>query len=199
MDRAALPDIELEYAVRGDGEPVLLIHPGIFADWLTPLFAEPVLASHYRFVHYHRVGCAGSSHVAGPVSLSRQVYPRLEAFMQSDYRRHFTPAQLGFARRIADSGSKLESIVSTLRKDGYDVGAHEVLKTAPRGYPKDHTRIELLKHKGIVMSKSWSVGAWLGTSKAKSRVDQMLVDARAKQPLTVGSPGDQAAVAQARR
>jgi pimeloyl-ACP methyl ester carboxylesterase len=72
MDRAALPDIELEYAVRGDGEPVLLIHPGIFADWLTPLFAEPVLASHYRFVHYHRVGCAGSSHVAGPVSLSRQ-------------------------------------------------------------------------------------------------------------------------------
>jgi hypothetical protein len=43
-----------------------------------------------------------------PVSLSRQEYPRLEAFMQSDYRRHFTPAQLAFARRIADSGSKLE-------------------------------------------------------------------------------------------
>jgi hypothetical protein len=43
-----------------------------------------------------------------PVSLSRREYPRLEAFMQSDYRRHFTSAQLAFARRVADSGSKLE-------------------------------------------------------------------------------------------
>ena len=62
MDRAAFPDIELEYAVRGDGEPVLLIHPGIFADWLTPLFAEPVLASHYRLVHYH--GTCGPDYAA---------------------------------------------------------------------------------------------------------------------------------------
>jgi hypothetical protein len=43
-----------------------------------------------------------------PVSLSRREYPRLEAFMQSDYRRHFTPAQLALARRVADTGSKLE-------------------------------------------------------------------------------------------
>ena len=72
MDRASLGDVELEYTVRGNGEPVLLIHPGIFADWFTPFFAEPVLVSHYRLVHYHRAGCAGSSHVAGSVSLSRQ-------------------------------------------------------------------------------------------------------------------------------
>jgi uncharacterized protein (TIGR02453 family) len=77
-----------------------------------------------------------------------------------------------------DSGSKLESIVSALRKDGYGVGAHEILKTAPKGYPKDHTRIELLKHKGIVMSKSWAVGAWLGTRTAKRRVVACLDAAR---------------------
>ena len=67
-------------------------------------------------------------------------------------------------------GSELMAIVATLRKDGYDVGAHEVLKAAPKGYAKDHPRIELLNHKGIVMSKSWPVGAWLGTRKAKDRV-----------------------------
>jgi pimeloyl-ACP methyl ester carboxylesterase len=72
MDRAALGDVELEYELRGDGEPVLLIHPGIFADWFTPLFQERVLTSRYRLVHYHRAGCAGSSHVVGPMSLSRQ-------------------------------------------------------------------------------------------------------------------------------
>jgi len=43
-----------------------------------------------------------------PVSLSREVYPRLEAFLASEYRRHFTPEQLRFARRVVDSGSKLE-------------------------------------------------------------------------------------------
>jgi uncharacterized protein (TIGR02453 family) len=91
------------------------------------------------------------------------------------------PGQLKRFRAAIDdgkSGSELESIVATLRKDGYDVGAHEVLKTAPKGYPKDHPRIELLKHKGIVMSKSWPVGAWLGTRKAKDRVVACLEAAR---------------------
>ena len=41
------------------------------------------------------------------------------------------------------------------------------LKTAPRGYPKDHPRIELLQLKGIVMSKSWPVGGWLGTEEGE--------------------------------
>jgi len=85
-----------------------------------------------------------------------------------------------FRAAVADdtTGAELESIVSTLRKGGYDVGAHEVLKSAPKGYPKDHPRIELLNHKGIVMSKAWPVGAWLGTRKAKDRVVACLDDAR---------------------
>ena len=37
MDRAALDGIELEYEVQGAGEPVVLIHPGHFADWFTPV------------------------------------------------------------------------------------------------------------------------------------------------------------------
>ena len=91
------------------------------------------------------------------------------------------PAQLRRFRAAVDdeaSGSELASIVDTLRKGGYEIGAHEVLKTAPKGYPKDHPRIELLKHKGIVMSKSWPVGAWLGTRKAKDRVVACLDAAR---------------------
>jgi uncharacterized protein (TIGR02453 family) len=85
-----------------------------------------------------------------------------------------------FREAVADdtSGTELESIVDTLRKGGYDVGAHELLKTVPKGYPKDHPRIALLQHKGIVMSKSWPVGAWLGTRKAKDRVVACLEAAR---------------------
>ena len=85
-----------------------------------------------------------------------------------------------FRAAVADegSGSELESIVASLRSGGYDVGAHEVLKTTPRGYPKDHSRIDLLRHKGILMSKSWPVGAWLGTANAKDRVVAGLEAAR---------------------
>src|SRR5881628_2633312 len=71
MDRALLEGAELEYEVRGAGEPVVLIHPGHFADWLTPLLDEPRLRDRYRLLWYHRVGCAGSRRTAGPVSLAQ--------------------------------------------------------------------------------------------------------------------------------
>lgn len=71
-DRAPLDGIELEYKERGTGEPVVLIHPGHFADWFTPLLKEPALTDRYRLLTYHRVGCAGSSHLPPPVSLARQ-------------------------------------------------------------------------------------------------------------------------------
>ncbi len=91
------------------------------------------------------------------------------------------PEQLQRFRTAVDgqkSGLELEGIVAVLRKDGYDVGAHQVLRTAPRGYPKDHPRIALLQQKGIVMSRSWPVAAWLGTKKAKDRVVACLIAAR---------------------
>ena len=83
------------------------------------------------------------------------------------------PKALARYREAVDnekSGVELVKIVAALRKEGYDTMAHEVLKTAPKGYPKDHPRIELLRYKGIAMMKTWPVGAWLGTRKAKDRV-----------------------------
>jgi uncharacterized protein (TIGR02453 family) len=91
------------------------------------------------------------------------------------------PEQLKRLRAAIDAdrtGRTLDAIVAALRKAKYDVSAHETLKTAPRGYPKDHPRIELLQLKGIVMSKAWPVGGWLGTKKAKDRVVTTLDAAR---------------------
>jgi pimeloyl-ACP methyl ester carboxylesterase len=72
MDRAVLDGIELEYAIRGAGEPVVLIHAGHFADWFMPLLDEPALADRYRVLAYHRIGCAGSSPIAGSTSFAQQ-------------------------------------------------------------------------------------------------------------------------------
>jgi pimeloyl-ACP methyl ester carboxylesterase len=72
LERAALDGVELDYEVRGSGEPVVLIHAGVCADWFKGLVEEPALAGRYRLVRYHRVGYAGSSHLQGPVSLADQ-------------------------------------------------------------------------------------------------------------------------------
>jgi pimeloyl-ACP methyl ester carboxylesterase len=72
MSRANLGGIELEYEVRGGGEPVILVHAGVFAGWYKPLLDEPTLAGRYRVVTYHRIGYAGSSRLTGPVSIAQQ-------------------------------------------------------------------------------------------------------------------------------
>ncbi|MEO0895722.1 MAG: sulfotransferase [Bacteroidota bacterium] len=42
------------------------------------------------------------------VSLSRETFPRLDIFLNSDYSRNFTPEQLKYGRHILENGSKME-------------------------------------------------------------------------------------------
>ncbi|MGH2718803.1 MAG: DUF2461 domain-containing protein [Actinomycetota bacterium] len=87
------------------------------------------------------------------------------------------PDQLERYRAAVDAGetgAALEGIVAALRKDGTEVTARDTLKSSPKGYPKDHPRVELLRFKGIVAWRQWPAGAWLGTKKAKQRVVEFL-------------------------
>ena len=43
-----------------------------------------------------------------PTSLSREELPRLKAYVNSDYKRHFTQAQRAFAQNVIDNGSYME-------------------------------------------------------------------------------------------
>jgi uncharacterized protein (TIGR02453 family) len=47
------------------------------------------------------------------------------------------------------SGKELMTIIAGLRRKGYRVDTHERLTSAPRGYAKDHPRLELLQMKDI--------------------------------------------------
>jgi uncharacterized protein (TIGR02453 family) len=96
---------------------------------------------------------------------------------------HMLPDQLSRYRDAvaADtSGKKLEAVVATLTKGGLNVHAMEELKTAPKGYPKEHPRIGLLRMKGLVVSRHWEPAAWLATAGAKKRIVDVL---RAAKPL----------------
>ena len=68
MDRAKVNGVELEYEVRGAGEPVLLIDM-LIADCFVPLLPEPALAHGYQLIRYHKRGWVGSTHTPPPVSI----------------------------------------------------------------------------------------------------------------------------------
>ena len=90
---------------------------------------------------------------------------------------HMAPDQLERYRDAvaADrTGRRLQDVVDTLRRARIEVTAMETLKSAPRGCPKDHPRIELLRHKGLVAMKSWPAAGWLSTTGAKKRVVDLL-------------------------
>jgi pimeloyl-ACP methyl ester carboxylesterase len=68
MDRAKVNGVELEYEMRGTGEPVLLIDM-LIADCFVPLLPEPALAYDYQLIRYHKRGWVGSAHSPPPVSI----------------------------------------------------------------------------------------------------------------------------------
>ncbi len=71
------------------------------------------------------------------------------------------------------TGAEIEAIVADLARRGYSVGAIDELKTAPRGYPKDHPRIELIRRKGLMVSKDFGAPKWLHTRHAVAKVRQV--------------------------
>ena len=68
MERVEVNGVELEFEVRGSGEPVLLIDM-LIADCFVPLLTEPSLADHYQLIRYHKRGWVGSTHTPPPVSM----------------------------------------------------------------------------------------------------------------------------------
>ncbi len=74
-------------------------------------------------------------------------------------------------------GPDLAELVAAVPKT-YAVGAMESLKTAPRGFPKDHPRIELLRRKGLMISKDFGAPKWLHTKAVVARIRQVWDDAR---------------------
>ena len=81
-----------------------------------------------------------------------------------------------YRRAVADDGTggALEKIIAEIERQRIEVSGHDAVKTAPRGYPRDHPRIDLLRNKGLVAWKQWPVAAWLGTATAKRRVVDFL-------------------------
>jgi pimeloyl-ACP methyl ester carboxylesterase len=134
MDRAALDDVELEYEIQGTGEPVVLVHAGVCADFFTPLLKEPALTGRYRLLSYHRVGYAGSSRVVGAVSIAQQA-----AHCRS-LMRH-----LGIKRAHLVGHSSSAMMALQLALDAPDAVQTLALLDAARPAPRSKMQMEFVK------------------------------------------------------
>jgi len=80
--------------------------------------------------------------------------------------------QLARYRRAVDhdqAGAALRQVVADLRRWALEIEGHQ-LKTAPRGYARDHPRIELLRHKSLAVRRSYEPAPWLGTPSVATQI-----------------------------
>lgn len=72
---------------------------------------------------------------------------------------------------VADAtGEEIAALVAEAAKRKYEVGAIDELKTAPRGYDKTHPRIELIRRKGLMLSKNFGAPKWIRTKQAEKKI-----------------------------
>lgn len=140
---------------------------------LAPEFGSGKLFRPYRDVRFSRDKSPYKTSVAASLSGGGYVHLTAEEFGAGLGMYMMAPDQLARFREAvaADrTGSELERLIASVERAGISVSSHDALKTAPKGYPKDHPRIDLLRMKGLICWQQWEIGAWLGTTEAKARV-----------------------------
>jgi len=91
--------------------------------------------------------------------IAGRLYVQLSArglYVGTGYYR-VEPDQLERYRAAVDDDEAGPELAAALKKSKLDVEGAS-LKTAPRGYPRDHPRIELLRRKQLIIGKSLPAG-----------------------------------------
>ena len=79
------------------------------------------------------------------------------------------PAALARFREIVDDprlSRELQAVLEDVRADGFALMSDDALRTAPRGYPIDHPRIDLLRVKRLAIGREDELEDWLWTPDA---------------------------------
>jgi uncharacterized protein (TIGR02453 family) len=144
-------------------------------DELEPEFGSGKTFRPYRDVRFSKDKTPYKNHQGGFVERlpGTGLYVQVSAdglLVAGGFHSHASDQVERFRAAVAgDAGDELAKLVDELRAAGYRVGG-EQLKTRPRGYPADHPRIELLRHRNLVAERHWPPAAWLSTPEALERV-----------------------------
>jgi uncharacterized protein (TIGR02453 family) len=126
--------------------------------------AEPKIFRIQRDVRFandkspYKTHCAGLIAVGAgqPMETGAALYLHLglDEYAGAGFYR-FTPEQLVRWRKEVQadrSGREIVGLLATAKGAGHGIDAQEVLARAPRGVDPDHPRVELLRHKGCVLT-----------------------------------------------
>jgi uncharacterized protein (TIGR02453 family) len=149
---------------------------------LAPEFGDTKIFRPYRDVRFSADKTPYKTAIAATVG-SGYLQLSADGLMAGAGMYHLAADQLDrYRQAVADdtTGPALERVIAGLRQANIEAYGSDALKTAPKGYAKDHPRLDLLRNRGLVATKQWPVAAWLGSAAAKTRVVELL---RAAGPL----------------
>ena len=120
----------------------------------------------YRDVRFSRDKSPYKTHIGGYVategersgpSATAVLYVHIgagEVFVASGQYMMDGPQLARFRAALLDdrSGTPLDAILAKLKRAGFAVGSHDVLQRVPRGVDPDHSRADLLKRKGLIVT-----------------------------------------------
>ncbi len=133
---------------------------------LAPELGEPKIFRPYRDIRFSQDKTPYKTHIGATLGPTCYVQLSADGLSAGAGRWHLEPAQLAQYRAgvAGPDGAELAAIVAALEKAGIEVHGHGTLKSAPRGYPADHPRIDLLRHKGLTTWRHWAPEPWLSTT-----------------------------------
>ncbi len=144
---------------------------------LEPEFGSSKIFRPYRDVRFSKDKTPYKTHLGAWLEVGGYLQLSGDGLAAGRGRYQLEGEQLERYRRAVDddkAGRALLEVIAAVEADGIGVHGHGSLKTVPRGWAKDHPRVELLRHKGITTWKEWEPAAWLGTAKAKQRIIDFL-------------------------
>lgn len=135
-------------------------------------FGEPKIFRPYRDVRFSADKTPYKTHIGATLGHTNYVQFSADGLAAGAGMWHMEPETLNRYRAAvaAGSGEKLAAIIAEIEKAGVRIHGHGTLKSAPRGYPADHPRIDLLRHKGLTTWQHWDPEPWLQTPQAADRV-----------------------------
>ncbi len=145
-----------------------------------PAWGEGRVFRPYRDVRFSADKTPYKTHIGARVGEDRYVELSAEGLAAGAGMWQMARDQLvRYREAVADDarGGALAGIVAALP---CELMAHGRLATAPRGYPRDHPRAELLRYKGLAAWQTWGAPEWLATPAARDHLEAFYAQA---QPL----------------
>ena len=154
-------------------EDVVLRPMEALTELLAPEFGEPKIFRPYRDIRFSADKTPYKTHIGATLGQTGYVQFSADGLAAGAGMWQLDPARLARYRAAVaaeTAGPELAAIIADLEKAGVEVHGHGTLKSAPRGYPPDHPRIDLLRHKGLTTWQHWDPEPWLHTPSAAEEV-----------------------------